>query len=233
MLLRLLLVGLQPAAYASVVRLPRPPSLESRLPRAATTRRVVAMASELRLVSATPHETRKIATIVAGALRRGDVVALTGELGAGKTCFVQGAAEALGVTDRVTSPSFLLRREYNGHVPVLHLDVYRLETLQQVIDLGYEEALDRSHVTFIEWGDAMSPLLPREHLELEFRLGEGVGGWGSGGEGVGGADAAFEERHIIVRPRGEDWLRRMTGLSADLQRFRRRQPASDPEGGTR
>lgn len=181
------------------------------------------MASELRLVSATPHETRKIAAIVAGALRRGDVVALTGELGAGKTCFVQGAAEALGVTDRVTSPSFVLRREYNGHVPVLHLDVYRLETLQQVIDLGYEEALDRSHVTFIEWGDAMSPLLPREHLELEFHL----------GEGVGGADAGFEKRHIVVRPRGEDWLRRMTGLSADLHRFRRRQPPSGPEGGTR
>ncbi|MGH8902709.1 MAG: tRNA (adenosine(37)-N6)-threonylcarbamoyltransferase complex ATPase subunit type 1 TsaE [Egibacteraceae bacterium] len=130
------------------------------------------MAREVRLVSRSPEQTRRIAATVAGALRLGDVVALTGELGAGKTCFVQGAAAALGVPDRVTSPSFVLRREYQGRVPVLHLDVYRLSTLQEALDIGYEEALDRDWVTFIEWGDAMSPLLPVDHLEVEFRLPE-------------------------------------------------------------
>jgi tRNA threonylcarbamoyladenosine biosynthesis protein TsaE len=166
------------------------------------------------LVSRTPEETRKVAATIARSLRAGDVVALTGELGAGKTCFVQGAAAALGVTERVTSPSFVLRREYQGDLPLLHLDIYRLETLQEVIDLGYEEVFDHSRVTFIEWGDAMSPLLPRDHLELEFRLPR-IDATAEPGE---------EDRRIIVRPRGEDWMRRAAGLAGDLQAW------ADPSG---
>ena len=164
------------------------------------------MSAEFVLVSRTPEETRKVAAAVAGALRAGDVVALTGELGAGKTCFVQGAAAQLGVTERVTSPSFVLRREYDGAPPILHMDIYRLETLQEVIDLGYEEVFDHSRITFIEWGDAMSPLLPRDHLELEFRL-----------PAVGAAiETEVEPRQIVVRPRGEDWLRRVSSMRAAL-----------------
>jgi tRNA threonylcarbamoyladenosine biosynthesis protein TsaE len=165
------------------------------------------VSAELVLVSRTPEETRKVAATIARALRPGDVVALTGELGAGKTCFVQGAAAALGVTDRVTSPSFMLRREYTGDVDVLHMDIYRLETLQEVIDLGYEEVFDQLRVTFIEWGDAMSPLLPRDHLELEFHL-----------PAVPlPAIEGDEERRILLRPRGEDWLRRLPALVSELQ----------------
>ena len=147
-----------------------------------------------------------MAATIARALRPGDVVALTGELGAGKTCFVQGAAAALGVTDRVTSPSFMLRREYMGDVPVLHMDIYRLETLQEVIDLGYEEVFDATRVSFIEWGDAMSPLLPHDHLELEFRLPEVPLPLADGDE----------ERRILLRPRGEDWLRRLPAVAGEL-----------------
>ena len=167
------------------------------------------MTAELTLVSRTPDETQRLAATVAGALRPGDVVALTGELGAGKTCFVQGAARALGVTDRVTSPSFMLRREYEGTVPVLHMDIYRLETLQEIVDIGYEEAFDDTRVTFIEWGDAMSPLLPHDHLELEFRLPPAT------------ADLVVgeEDRRIVLRPRGEDWLRRLSDLRAPLQQW--------------
>ena len=165
------------------------------------------MSTELVLVSRTPTQTRTVAAAVAGVLRPGDVVALTGELGAGKTCFVQGAAAALGVTDRVTSPSFMLRREYEGSYPVLHLDIYRLETMQEIIDLGYEDAFDAARITFIEWGDAMSPLLPRDHLEVEFRL----------PDVAAIADTGDEPRRIVVRPRGEDWLRRMSALSQRLR----------------
>ena len=167
------------------------------------------MSAELVLVSRTPAETQNLAATIAGALRPGDVVALTGELGAGKTCFVQGAARALGVTDRVTSPSFVLRREYEGTFPILHMDIYRLATLQDVVDIGYEEAFDESRITFIEWGDAMSPLLPHDHLEVEFRL-------PAAELPVVPGD---EERSIVVRPRGEDWLRRLAGLRADLSRW--------------
>lgn len=174
------------------------------------------MSTELVLVSRAPHDTQKMAGAIAGVLRPGDVVALTGELGAGKTCFVQGAADALGVSDRVTSPSFVLRREYQGTIPVLHLDIYRLETLQEVLDLGYDEVFDRSCVTFIEWGDAISPLLPRDHLELEFRL-PPPETW---------TPQDTDERVIVVRPRGEDWLRRLSTLADDLQAWT---SAADPE----
>ncbi|MGH8897810.1 MAG: tRNA (adenosine(37)-N6)-threonylcarbamoyltransferase complex ATPase subunit type 1 TsaE [Egibacteraceae bacterium] len=169
------------------------------------------MAREVRLVSRSPAQTRKIAATVAGALRLGDVVALTGELGAGKTCFVQGAAAALGVPGRVTSPSFVLRREYQGQMPVLHLDVYRLSTLQEALDIGYEEALDRDWVTFVEWGDAMSPLLPVDHLEVEFRLPEPVGP---------PQDVDAEPRLLLICAHGHDWARRMIGLAVDLQPWR-------------
>ena len=175
------------------------------------------MSAELVLVSRTPDETRALAATVAGALRPGDVVALTGELGAGKTCFVQGAAAALGVQERVTSPSFVLRREYEGSVPILHMDIYRLETLQEIVDIGYEEVFDRSRVTFIEWGDAMSPLLPQDHLELEFRLPPAVPDDIVPGE---------EDRRIVVRPRGENWLRRMPALRAELHTWADAEDAS-------
>jgi len=161
---------------------------------------------EVHLRTSGPAETKKVAATIAGALRPGDVVALTGELGAGKTCFVQGAASALGVTERVTSPSFVLRREYAGTIPLVHLDVYRLDMLSEVVDLGFEEIFDRGFITFIEWGDAMSPLLPSDHLEVELRLGE-----------VTAEDATV--RDLVVRPRGPDWLRRLPGLTADLQRW--------------
>jgi tRNA threonylcarbamoyladenosine biosynthesis protein TsaE len=169
------------------------------------------MGAQFSFVTRSAAETRRLAATVAGALRAGDVVALTGELGAGKTCFVQGAAAALGVSERVTSPSFLLRRDYHGDLPLVHLDVYRLERLQDVIDLGIDDVLGRRGVTFIEWADAMSPLLPPGYLEVELRLPPV-----SAAEAPDGGD---ELRRITVRPRGHDWLRRMAGLRADLIRW--------------
>lgn len=166
----------------------------------------------LHLSAATPEDTRALAAALAGELRIGDVVSLTGELGAGKTCFVQGAARGLGVAERVTSPSFVLRRQYQGRVPIIHLDVYRLDTLHEIEDLGYEEVLDRTHVTFIEWGDAMSPLLPAEHLEVELRLDEPADLSPDAGAAVPDA----EPRRIVVRPHGDHWSRRIAGLTTAL-----------------
>lgn len=118
--------------------------------------------------SSSPEQTRAIAAAVAGVLAPGDVVALSGDLGAGKTCFVQGVASALGVTEHVTSPSFVLVREYgSGRIPILHIDVYRLGNLQELVDLGYEEFLDPKQAVLIEWGDAVGPLLPAEYLQVD------------------------------------------------------------------
>lgn len=174
---------------------------------------------DLLLVSATPEDTRALAAAIATDLRAGDVLSLTGELGAGKTCFVQGAAHSLGVTERVTSPSFVLRREYRGRLPILHLDVYRLDNLAEVEDLGYEQVLDRDHVTFIEWGDAMSPLLPLEHLEVELVLAEAP-------RGADGMVPEAEPRRIVVRPHGEGWTRRISSLAGTLVPWTRRDEES-------
>lgn len=143
------------------------------------------------------------------------MIALTGEIGAGKTCFVQGAAAALGVTDRVTSPSFILRKEYRGRIGVLHLDVYRLDSMQEVLDVGFAEALDNGHVTFVEWGDAMAPLLPGDHLEVELRL-PPLDDAGMATAGAAG-DWQPEPRTLVLRPHGHDWTRRVVGLTGDLR----------------
>jgi tRNA threonylcarbamoyladenosine biosynthesis protein TsaE len=117
-----------------------------------------------------PEQTRALAAAAATVLRPGDAVALSGELGAGKTCFVQGAAGGLGITARVTSPTFMLVRTYDeGRVPVVHCDVYRLDRLHDVLDLG-DEVLAPDVVTFVEWGDAIAPLLPDDRLDLELVL---------------------------------------------------------------
>ena len=115
---------------------------------------------ELHLRTSSVDQTRAVAAVLAKALRSGDVLALTGELGAGKTSFVQGAAAALGVRERVTSPSFVLRREYEGRLPIAHVDVYRLDSLSDVLEIGFEEVIGRRHVAFIEWADAIYAYAP-------------------------------------------------------------------------
>src|SRR5207245_3224004 len=117
------------------------------------------MDRSIELVSASAEQTRRLGEAVASVLRPGDVVALAGDLGAGKTTFVQGAAAALGVTQPVVSPTFTLVREYQGRVPVHHVDVYRLDRINDVLDLGFDEMIEGG-VTFVEWGDAVEALLP-------------------------------------------------------------------------
>jgi len=123
----------------------------------------------IELRSTSSEQTRAIAAVLASALREGDIVVLSGDMGAGKTTFVQGAAEALGVKARVTSPTFVLMRQYEGGTRVVHVDVYRLSSLQELIDLGYEELFAPDAVTFIEWGDAVSGLMPGDRLEVDIR----------------------------------------------------------------
>ena len=110
------------------------------------------------VVTTDPEQTRRVAAVVAAACRPGDVVALAGDLGAGKTCFVQGAAASLGVERRVTSPTFMLVRTYpEATPPLVHADVYRLGRLHDVLDLG-DEVFAPDAVTFLEWADAVTPL---------------------------------------------------------------------------
>ncbi len=127
---------------------------------------------ELALRTSSPEETRALAAATAGALRSGDVVSLSGELGAGKTYFVQGVAAGLGIRRRVTSPTFTLVRRYEGDLDLVHVDVYRLDRLQEVMELGEETLLGPDEVTFVEWGDTVKGLLPLDRLEVMLTLGD-------------------------------------------------------------
>jgi tRNA threonylcarbamoyladenosine biosynthesis protein TsaE len=126
--------------------------------------------TSVRLATSSPDDTRSLGRAVAEALRPGDVVALAGDLGAGKTAFVQGAASGLGVTEPVVSPTFTLVREYDGRVHVVHVDVYRLDRINDVIDLGFDEFVDGSAVVFVEWGDVIQGLLPESWLAVDISL---------------------------------------------------------------
>jgi tRNA threonylcarbamoyladenosine biosynthesis protein TsaE len=113
--------------------------------------------------------TRALGRALAAGLRAGDVLVLTGDLGAGKTAFAQGVAAGLGVAERVTSPTFTIVQEYTGRIPVQHLDLYRLGSVQEVLDLGLDETIEE-RVTIVEWGDVALEALPAEHLELVISL---------------------------------------------------------------
>jgi tRNA threonylcarbamoyladenosine biosynthesis protein TsaE len=138
-------------------------------------------APERTLESTSPEATAAAGEELARGLRAGDVVALTGELGAGKTCFVQGVVRGLGATARATSPTFVLVNEYRGRLPVHHVDAYRTGSLTELLNLGLDELLDGDGVTLVEWADKLLPLLPARTIFVEIH-------------GVGD-----EPRHITVR----------------------------------
>lgn len=153
---------------------------------------------EIVLTSTSPEQTRAVARALATLLHPGDVVVLSGDLGAGKTCFVQGAAEALGARARVQSPSFVIVREYDADPPIRHADVYRLDSIQELIDLGYEELFDPARVLFIEWGDAVAVELPADRLEVEITTGEGE-----------------DDRRLVLRGRGA-WAARLEAMPQEV-----------------
>lgn len=119
-------------------------------------------------VTAAPAETRRLGAALGAVLRAGDVVVLEGPLGSGKTCFVGGVAEGMGVSGRVRSPSFTLVNEYAGEPPLFHLDLYRVET-PDAEGLGIEERLERGALV-AEWGGKLPAYLRAEALTLTFAI---------------------------------------------------------------
>lgn len=155
---------------------------------------------QILLRAATVKDTRDIGGAIAEHLTAGDAIALTGELGAGKTTFVQGLAGGLGFAGAVVSPTFTLVREYRGgRLPVIHADVYRLDRVQDVVDLGLEEEADGG-VLLVEWGDAIEALLPPDHLVVELAV---------PGEG--------EERSVRLSADGRGWSLRWERLERTLE----------------
>ena len=145
--------------------------------------------------------TRAIGAAVAGVLDPGDVVGLNGDLGAGKTRLVQGAADALGAEGPVLSPTFMLVREYDGDPPVHHVDAYRLSGPLELEDLGLEDVLSADAVVFIEWADRVAAALPESWLELVLHIQDD------------------DHREVEVRPHGRAWAARADRLTAALEPF--------------
>jgi tRNA threonylcarbamoyladenosine biosynthesis protein TsaE len=144
-------------------------------------------------------DTQALAAALAELARPGDVVLLAGELGAGKTAFTQGFGAALGVREPITSPTFTLASQYEGRIDLHHLDVYRLEQLTEVFDLGLPELLDEGGVTVVEWGDAIVGALPADYLLISLTYGDGE-----------------DDRLLELEPVGPRWTARQRTLALAL-----------------
>jgi tRNA threonylcarbamoyladenosine biosynthesis protein TsaE len=109
-----------------------------------------------------PMDTVEFGRGLARELKAGDIIALTGELGAGKTCLVKGIALGLEIRQEVTSPTFTLIHEYRGgRLPLYHIDLYRLGTTEEAVAIGIEDYLPTEGVTVVEWAERIEPLLPQ------------------------------------------------------------------------
>jgi len=163
-----------------------------------------------------PGGTRAVARAVAEHCAPGDLLVLVGELGTGKTEFAKGLAEGLDVAEPVVSPTFALVREYAGRLPLLHVDLYRLDHAQEVLDLGLEDLAADEAVTAVEWGDRAEGLLgpfaatPGGEERLEVRLTVPDARPPSDGP----ADGLADERRIELVGHGRSWAARAEHLAA-------------------
>ena len=148
--------------------------------------------------------TQGVAAAIAPLLRAGDLLVLSGDLGGGKTAFVQGLAASLGVSERVTSPTFTLAHTYEGRLRVHHLDVYRVDSAGDVMDLNLPELLDDNAVVVIEWGERILAQLPGEYLLVRFAL--------------GGPEDSSDVRVLELRAAGTGWEARFDAIQRALPR---------------
>jgi len=126
--------------------------------------------TKIEIISESAKQTEEIACFIGGKLREGDVLALSGELGSGKTCFTGGLARGLGVSEKyqITSPTFTLINEYPARYKLYHFDVYRLNSYSEFEDLGYEEYFSAKGIVVIEWAEKIVQVLPENTIFMQF-----------------------------------------------------------------
>lgn len=141
---------------------------------------------EFEIVTYTAEETTALAFKIGELIKKGSIITLEGDLGAGKTTFTKGLAKGLGVERNVNSPTFTIIKEYKGRLPLYHMDVYRVE--DEYEDLGFQEYFEGEGVTVVEWAHLIADQLPAERLDIQvFYQGE-------------------TERRICMKPFGEQYV---------------------------
>ncbi len=154
----------------------------------------------MQLLTRSEEETRELGRRISSCLREGDILLIRGELGVGKTRLVQGIAAGLGIDEHITSPTFTLIREYQGRLPLYHVDLYRLED-EDFHSLGLEEYLEDDGVICVEWGEKLEGTIHYNHLLVEIL-------WQDEGT-----------RLVRLQPRGGDWGERLQRIHPEVKAF--------------
>ncbi|MFC1987735.1 tRNA (adenosine(37)-N6)-threonylcarbamoyltransferase complex ATPase subunit type 1 TsaE [Chloroflexota bacterium] len=153
--------------------------------------------NHLALISHSPAETQKLGRHIGELALPGDVFLLVGDLGAGKTCLTQGIAWGLGIKEYTMSPSFVIMRELYGRLPLYHIDLYRLDRIEESIDLGLDEYLYGRGICVVEWAEKALSIMPAEHLMIKIGY------------------LSDTERSFEIEPIGQ----RYTAMVGQLERF--------------
>lgn len=140
------------------------------------------------LISRSPEQTQKFGVCIGELALAGDVFLLTGNLGTGKTCLTQGIARGLNIKENALSPSFIIVREHQGRLPLYHIDLYRLDRIEEIAELGLDEYLCGNGVCVVEWAEKGYSILPAEHLLIQISY------------------LSDNERIFQLKPRGQRYL---------------------------
>lgn len=154
----------------------------------------------VKLVSHSPEQTQHLGTCLGKLAKAGDIFLLIGDLGTGKTCLTQGIAWGLGVKEYAFSPSFVIVREYHGRLPLYHIDLYRLERLEEIVDLGLDEYFYGNGICVVEWAERGLKVLPSESLLITLNY------------------ISETQRSIQLESKAERYSQRLKQLLSDLQK---------------
>jgi len=160
----------------------------------------VNLTADFSACSSGPEDTAAIARAIAAVLVPNDVLVLGGDLGAGKTTFTKALGAALGIEESITSPTFTLHQQYDGGRLMLHhLDVYRIDQIEEVVDLALPELFESGGAVVLEWGDTIAPALPADYVLVSFEFGDGD-----------------DDREISLTAIGQSWMKRVPALKKTL-----------------
>ena len=152
----------------------------------------------LELISHSPEETQRFGMRIGELALPGDIFLLVGSLGTGKTCLTQGIAWGLGIKEYALSPSFVIVRELHGRLPLYHVDLYRLDNIKEIAELGLDDYLYGNGVCVVEWAEKGLSMLPAEHLLIEISY------------------LSDTERGFMLKPSGKRYMKIAAKLSASL-----------------